>query len=234
MTELTVHPKVVIVEDHDALRESFVEFLVALGYSVFGASCGEELDEYLSEHDCSILILDVGLPGESGFEIAERIRAAHPEMYIVMLTALTDEAHKIQGYSFAEVYLPKPVSGQELVAVVNALRRRIAQENRLHRPVSLDLFHSEVSCEAGCVALNLQEKALLKTLAEAKDGRVPAWRLMEVLDQIQGEEIDKPYLEMQIFRLRKKLNEIVAPRPMIKTERGLGYRLLHQIVLKDK
>lgn len=232
MTEQQMKPRVVIVEDHDALRESFVSFLSANGYLVFGASCGEELDEHLARVECEILVLDIGLPGESGFDIAKRMRVVYPKIFIVMLTALKEERHKIHGYQMADVYLPKPVSGNELLAVANSLTRRLQNEGFKRKIVELDLFNSELKYNKKHVLLNLQERALLKALVEAPEGRVPSWRLMEILDELHKGEVDKSYLEMQVFRLRKKLCDIGAPYPMIKTERGQGYRILHEVDIR--
>jgi DNA-binding response OmpR family regulator len=231
MTEQQANPRIVIVEDHDALRESLVSFLSASGYSVFGFSCAEELDEHLSTAECEIFILDVQLPGENGFDIAKRMRFSHTNAFIVMLTVLNEERHKVQGYVMADTYLPKPVSGKELLAVVNSLTRRLQGEGFRRKIVELDLFNSKLQYNKKHVLLNLQERALLKALVEAPEGRVPSWRLMEILDVLQAGEVDKSYLEMQVFRLRKKLSDIGAPYPMIKTERGHGYRILHEVEL---
>ena len=76
MNATTSRVSVAIVEDHDDLREGFIEFLKDQQFEVSGLSCGEELDEHLALHQPSILILDIGLPGEDGFEISA-IRRAH-------------------------------------------------------------------------------------------------------------------------------------------------------------
>ncbi len=222
-------PRIALVEDHDDLRESFVAYLQALNYPVNGMSCGEELDEYLSTMQPAILILDIGLPGENGFDIAERIRKSHTGLYIIMLTALNSESHKIRGYATADLYLPKPVTPGELSAALLAARRRIDPSHTGNNQLILDLSRSQITCNGKQTTLNHQEKALLKAMAEAKDGKVPTWRLIEIVSHALDTEIEKAYLELQIFRLRKKLQDIGAPTPSIKACWKEGYQLLQPI-----
>lgn len=231
MTLQSIRPRTVIVEDQDDLREAFVEYLKNLGYPVDGLCCGEELDEYLSIHQPSILILDIGLPGENGFEIAERIRKSHPGLYIVMLTVLNSEHHKIRGYATADLYLPKPVTPGELTAALQAASRRIDLSLAASKGLVLDLMHSRIIGNGKHANLNLQEKALLKALAEARDGKVPTWRLIEIVSYTLGTDIEKPYLELQIFRLRKKLQEVGVPSSVIKARWKEGYQLLYPVVI---
>ena len=128
-------PKIAIVEDHDGLRESFVEYLSNLDYDITGLCCAEDLDDYLATSQPAILILDIGLPGEDGFQIAKRLRQSHPGMYIVMLTALANERDKIRGYECgADIYLPKPVSPAELSAAIQAACRRLNLNAAHHNP----------------------------------------------------------------------------------------------------
>ncbi len=226
-------PRIALVEDHDDLRESFVAYLQALNYPVDGMSCGEELDEYLSTKQPAILILDIGLPGENGFDIAERIRKSHTGLYIIMLTALNSEAHKIRGYATADLYLPKPVLPGELSAALLAARRRIDPIHTGNNQLILDLSRSQITCNGKQTTLNHQEKALLKAMAEAKDGKVPTWRLIEIVSHAMDAEIEKAYLELQIFRLRKKLQDIGAPTPSIKARWKEGYQLLQPIEINN-
>lgn len=224
--------KIAIIEDHDGLRNSFTEFLSEQGYAVTGLSCGEELDEYLTQNNPSILILDIGLPGENGFEIAQRIRSAHPLMYIILLTALEKPEHKIKGYqSGADLFLPKPVSANELSAAVQASSRRLLLTAPPQNSLRLHLDQSILSGTSKTVQLNHQEKQILKSLAEARDHKISTWRLLEIASEATGRDIEKNYLELQIFRLRKKLCEAGAPDPAIKSIWKEGYMLLPSIIM---
>ena len=226
--------KIAIVEDHDALRESFIEYLSQQGYPVTGLCCGEELDEHLSHHQPAILILDIGLPGENGFEIAQRIRGAHPHMYIILLTALVKPQDKVRGYECgADIYLPKPVSAAELSAAIQASSRRLLLSEAPASPLRLDIKQSLLMGTGDPIFLNHPEKLLLKSLAEAKDHKVPTWRLLEIASEASGSEVEKGYLELQIFRLRKKLCDVGASRPAIKSVWKEGYMLLQAVEIMN-
>lgn len=226
MNATTSRVSVAIVEDHDDLREGFIEFLKDQQFEVSGLTCGEELDEHLALRQPSILILDIGLPGEDGFEICERIRKSHPKMYIVMLTALAKEGDKIKGYkSGADIYLPKPVSPVELNAALQAAIRRLGITESGSQSLRLDISKSVLISSDKVISLNIPERSLLKALSEAKDGKVPTWRLIEILSAATETEIEKAYLELQIFRLRKKLTEAGAPTPAIQALWKEGYKL---------
>jgi DNA-binding response OmpR family regulator len=90
--------RVVVVEDHLDLRQLFVDALIQEGMDVMAVSCAEELDECLSQGVVHLIVLDVNLPGESGFEISKRIRASDQNINIIMLSARTTEPDRIRGY----------------------------------------------------------------------------------------------------------------------------------------
>lgn len=224
--------KIAIVEDHDGLRESFLEYLRNERFDATGLCCGEELDEYLTHHQPAILILDIGLPGENGFDIAKRIRAPHPNMYIILLTALSKVHDKILGYQCgADIFLSKPVSAPELSAAIQSAGRRLLLTGTPTQKLQLNLAESMLSSQDKSVRLNHQEKLLLKSLAEAKEFKLPTWRLLEVASEATGVDVEKGYLELQIFRLRKKLLEVGTPKPGIKAVWKDGYKLLQEVQL---
>lgn len=227
--------KIAIVEDHDGLRESFVEHLQNEGFNATGFCCGEDLDEYLTHHQPAILILDVGLPGENGFDIAKRLRRPHPNMYIILVTALANESDKILGYQCgADIYLSKPVSAPELSAAIQSAGRRLLLTETPASKLQLHLGASVLKSQQTAVHLNHQEKLLLKSLAEAKDFQVPTWRLLEVVSEATGLDAEKAYLELQIFRLRKKLLDAGATKPGIKSIWKEGYKLLHPVEISSQ
>lgn len=84
--------KIAVVEDHEDLRNLFVGFLNGQSHDVAGFSCADELDEHLADNAVDLMILDLNLPGEDGFSIAQRFRAVHPDLHIIMLTARTAAA----------------------------------------------------------------------------------------------------------------------------------------------
>ena len=221
--------RVVVVEDHIDLRQVFMDELTREGVHAVGVTCGEELDECMAEGGISLIVLDVNLPGESGFDIAKRVRAADPRINIIMLSARTTEADRILGYeSGADFYLCKPVSPAELSAAVKAVKRRVNARISTGTEVVLSILGMTISSEEGVASLSKSDVSLLKALAMAPDYRLPYWRLYEVTER-QANEQAKGQLELQVFRLRRKLAEIGIPENFIKSMRSEGYQLTQLI-----
>lgn len=218
---------IIVVEDHDVLREVTVDFLAARGHDVRGAMDAEELDELMAESPADVVILDVNLPGESGFEICARLRAASERLGIIMLTALGESAHRIQGYDVgADIYLAKPTSQEELAAAVGSLARRASPGWAEGSVAGLTLVGSagEVRGPSGQVMLTEAEVKMLRGLAMASKRQLEYWQLLELLG-MDDDTSAKAALEVRITRLRQKLHQIGAPKPAIRAVRGLGYLL---------
>ena len=225
--------RVVVVEDHQDLREVFIDRLLSEGFDVVGASCAEELDEQLAAAAKHLIVLDINLPGESGFNIAQRLRAGHPSINIIMVSARTEEQDRIHGYeSGADFYLTKPVSPAELSAAVKAVRRRVGAQ--ADAETSLVLSPSGLKLTNGCkdAYLSISDTALLKGLAMAPHLRLPYWRLFEITGRV-ADETAKSQLEIQVFRLRKKMEAIGVPDTFIRSIRGMGYQLTLQIRIEN-
>jgi len=221
--------RVVVVEDHQDLRQVFVDALVDEGMDAMAVSCAEELDECLSAGMVHLLVLDVNLPGESGFDIAKRMRAADPKINIIMLSARTSESDRIQGYeSGAEFYLCKPVSPTELSAAVKAVKRRVLAPDSSGNELALSVSGMCLTHGLGVAHLSRIDVGLLKALAMAPDQRLPYWRLFEVTER-SANELAKSQLELQVFRLRKKLDDIGVAESLIKSIRTEGYQLTQAI-----
>ena len=117
---------ILVIEDHEALREVTLSALGEMGHKARGISSAEALPAELESCVPHILILDLNLPGEDGISLAGRLRRMRPEIGIIMVTARNELTDKISGYeSGADIYLTKPTSLEELAAAVNALSRRI-------------------------------------------------------------------------------------------------------------
>jgi DNA-binding response OmpR family regulator len=221
--------RVVVVEDHLDLRQVFVDALIHEGMDVMAVSCAEELDECMSAGMVHLLVLDVNLPGESGFDIAKRMRAADPKINIIMLSARTSESDRIQGYeSGADFYLCKPVSPTELSAAVKAVKRRVLAPDSSANQLALSVSGMCMTSGSGVAHLSRADVGLLKALAMAPDQRLPYWRLFEVTER-SANELAKSQLELQVFRLRKKLDDIGVSESLIKSIRTEGYQLTQAI-----
>jgi len=121
--------RILVVEDSQALNELLCDALRKAGHEVKGFLDAESLLEYAQLKDTQILVLDIHLPGDSGLQLAERLRPLMPNLGILMLTTDSSNSHRIQGYEAgADYYLPKPVSPDELVGAVESLLRRKQQK----------------------------------------------------------------------------------------------------------
>ena len=220
--------KIAIVEDNDDLRALLMQDLVIAGYFVRGAESAEQLDEIFAANNFDVLIADVNLSGESGYEIAARYKRHNSYLTVVMLTARTSTEDKVKGYeSGADLYLTKPVSNPELLAVIASIARRVNAQKRMPE-ITLNLKNLTLT-GAKSVDLNKQEASMIKALSESPSSNLPYFKLLEVC----GESVDektKAMLEVRIVRLRKKFVEIGVEKSL-RALRGSGYQLLVNVHL---
>ena len=225
-------PRIFIVEDHDLLREELIYHLALNGLAATGVNCGFALDDMLARQASApdIIVLDINLPGENGLQIAQRLRNALPNLGIIILTARIKVADIIEGYGHgADIYLPKPISGEELVNALNTLWKRLTRPMPL--VFRLDPKASLLTAPNGRrVSLSANECLVLAQLAQASDKTLETAQLLMLLTD-EDTELEKSYLEVLISRLRKKIGEIAADPelPLIKAVRGKGYQLAFHI-----
>lgn len=216
---------ILLVEDHDDLREATVAALSAFGHRVRGVDCAEALDDEGADFRADIFVLDLNLPGEDGLSLARRLRIVEPEVGIIMLTARDQAADVALGYdSGADIYVTKPASPEELNAAIQALARRIKPATAAAGQLTLNAQTLRLSGPAGKVDVSDNEALLLAALAKARDHRLDTWQLLEVLGK-PVDELEKRALIVQIVRLRKKLEQAAGREPTIKSIRGAGYQL---------
>ena len=226
--------RILVVEDHDDLRDATVEYLETQGHTVLGMDCAESVDECSELARTDVALLDVSLPGEDGISLARRLREAQPALGIIMMTAHLSDEDKIAGYdNGADIYLTKPVSPQALLAAINALARRLHANPLLAHAAAalkLDMAAQQLESPHGRISLTEPECRVLSGLARASDHQLESWQLIELL----GKDLDhysKSNLEVLIVRLRKKLERAGAPEQGIKAVRGRGYRLVAPVLL---
>lgn len=220
--------KIALVEDNDDLRDLLSRDMARAGYVVHSAGCADDLDDLAATIVFDVLVLDVNLPGENGFEIARRYKQSNPGIYIIMLTARVETEDKVAGYeSGADLYLTKPVASTELLAAIGSVCRRLMKEQPADSEIVLNLREMMLIGE-NAVELNRQEMVILKALSESSNGNLPYYRLLELC----GEDVNatsKATLEVRIVRLRKKLAEAGMAGKVIRAIRGEGYQLLQRI-----
>ena len=215
---------IVLVEDHDALREVTADVLRQAGHKVSAVESAEDLGEVRGEGGVDLFVLDLNLPGEDGLSLARRLRKAHPMVGMIMTTARSEPVDHTQGYaSGADIYLVKPLASETLLAAVKSMARRL-QPSPLE--ASLRLSKSELSLKGDGASVSLQaaEANLLMALIRAPGHQLETWQIAEILGADE-EGVSKAAIEVRITRLRKKLRECGAEAPAIKSLRNVGYQL---------
>jgi DNA-binding response OmpR family regulator len=216
---------VMLVEDHDELREATLEVLSQAGMHALGAGCAEELDDLPCPRAPDVYIIDLNLPGEDGLALAARLRQTRPQAGIVITTARTRLDDRIQGYETgADVYLPKPVDPGELLAVLRALGKRCQLAQAGHAALELDTRQLLLRGPAGQCRLAESETRLLSALASARDQSLERWQVAAQLSP-GAEDINADSLQNRLSQLRKKLQACGVEGESIKAIRQLGYRL---------
>jgi two-component system, OmpR family, phosphate regulon response regulator PhoB len=231
MTAPAVTGERILVVDDEADIVALVAFhLVKAGYRVSTASTGPEAIAAARQERPALIVLDLMLPGASGYDVLEQLRgqAATREIAVLMLTARREEPDRIRGLSLgADDYLTKPFSPQELVLRVGAILRRMTaggvgpSDILMLGPISIDRAEHRVSVDGSPVDLTATEYKLLLILAERR-GRVQSRaHLLETVWEA-APDIQTRTVDMHVQRLRTKLG---AAGELIETVRGFGYRL---------
>ena len=196
-----------------------------------GVESAEALPDEPGLFPIDLLVIDLNLPGEDGISLAARIRAAQPDIGIIMVTARSQVRDRLAGYdSGADIYLTKPTSADELCAAVRALTRRIRPLQVDASALTLHMATMSLHGPAGKVGLSSHEAALLAGFVRARDQQMESWQLIALTEK-DVNEASKKALEVQIVRLRKKLQQVGAQEPTIKAIRGQGYKLCLRLAL---
>ena len=226
MTKAPQQIQVAVCEDNDALRGILTSVLPEFGIRVFGVSSAEALDRLLVEREVDLVILDIGLPGEDGFSASARLLHERPHLGIVMLTARTLVADRVQGLNQgADLYFTKPVDMEELAASLFSLQRRLGRN--VVQPVRpWELHQSQFSLEAPTgvvVELTANEVLLLARLMEVPGTRVDREELYRALDWPSDDNTENR-MGTLISRLRSKVSQAIPAFPFpLRTLHGFGY-----------
>ena len=223
-------PCVLVVDDEPDIVALVAYHLAKAGYRVSTAATGADALDASRRERPSLVVLDLMLPGLSGFDVLEQLRTdeATRDVAVLMLTARREEPDRIRGLSLgADDYLTKPFSPQELVLRVGAILRRVAAPAPTSSdvlqlgPLQIDRAAHRVRVEGADVELTPTEYKLLLLLAERR-GRVQARsHLLETVWEA-APDIQTRTVDMHIQRLRNKLG---TAGDLIETVRGFGYRL---------
>lgn len=221
---------VVVCEDFDSLRDSLRDYLQAGGqWSVRAVSDGQSLRQQLIERVPDILLLDVGLPGESGIDLMQWIRTAYPSVGVVMLSGRSSPSDRMAGWrAGADVYLVKPVDPEEvelaLQAVMARSTRSVVPANPVPGPRLVVARRCLESTDGQCTMLTPRETMALQMLAQSPGVIVESNALREVLWPNDGDDMDyQNALFSLIRRVRRKLETAGLPADAISVIRGRGY-----------
>lgn len=222
--------RVLVVDDEADIVALVAYHLARAGYRVSTASTGHDALEAARREQPALIVLDLMLPGLSGYEVLERLRAdaSTRDIAVLMLTARREEQDRIRGLSLgADDYLTKPFSPQELVLRVGAILRRI-RSTPAEASTALTLGQLEIDTAAHVVRvagepveLTPTEYKLLLLLAERRGRVQERGHLLESVWEA-APDIQTRTVDMHVQRLRAKLG---AAGEMIETVRGFGYRL---------
>lgn len=216
---------IVLVEDNDDLRELMAEVLRAQGHRVIALDCAEAIEDEARGERPDVFLLDLNLPGQNGYELAQRLRAAHPLVGIIIVSARAKLDDKLRAYECgADWYLNKPVAMEELSAALQSFARRQQAGRKEAEAGSMQLVQHTLQGPAASVKLTAAEAVLLTAFARAPSGRLENWQLAELLG-VDTCDFNKASLEVRIVRLRKKLQQAGAPANVIEALRSVGYQL---------
>ncbi|WP_376691331.1 response regulator transcription factor [Wenzhouxiangella sp. EGI_FJ10409] len=218
--------RILVVEDETELRELLGRALKRQGHAVDLAADGTDGLHFAIEYPIDLAIIDLGLPGESGMEIARQVRERELKYPILILTARSDWQDKVEALEIgADDYVTKPFRIEELMARVNALLRRsaghAAPEVRTG-PLTVNLSSQQVELDGESMDLTSFEYKVLEYFM-LHPGQVVS--KMELNEHLYDEDADPDsnVIEVIIGRLRRKLDPEGGWQP-IETLRGRGYR----------
>lgn len=221
--------KILIIDDDEDLSFIILDMLSNYGYAVSCAASGEEAFSLLSKETFHLLLLDINLPDETGFELCAELRKVST-VPVIFASARTGENDRVTGFDIGgDDYLPKPYSMKELLSRVNALIRRtygFSEEERIVRfgTVEVNLTARSVTRNGIPVSLSLREFDLLAYLCEHPNTAVAKEVL---LSSVWGTftTVEPSTLTVHIRWLREKLEENPASPVFIKTVFKVGYML---------
>jgi two-component system OmpR family response regulator len=224
--------RILMVDDDPGIRDVVSDFLTRHGFVVETAGDANEMERILSKGPVDLVVLDIMLPGEDGLAICRRI-AGPDGPAIIMLSAMGEETDRIVGLELgADDYLPKPCSPRELLARIRAVLRRRQEPRSAEGPLGagcafagwrLDLVRRELRSPQGVVVnLSSGEFSLLRAFVERPQRVLTRDRLLDLARGPDTEAYDRA-IDVQISRLRKKLDDGSGGQELIRTIRNEGY-----------
>lgn len=230
--------KILIVEDNDSVLMGLEETFSNEGFEVISTTTGETGLIKTAKHHPDAIILDIMLPGMSGFEMLKKLRDLGINTPLLLLTARDDDTDKILGLNLgADDYVTKPFNPREVIARINALLRRIELQQTGNQPdkkmvpfkfgnVKVDFERHEIHKDGKPVELSYREFRLLEYFIELRGKLITRERLLEDVWEYNTSyyDVSTRTVDNHIWRLRKKLENDPEEPQFIQTIRGYGYK----------
>jgi len=215
-----------VIDDDTRIRTLLKQYLTENGFRVSVAGNAEEARRKLDGLDFDLLIIDVMMPGESGVDLTKALRASK-DVPILMLTALSETDSRIAGLEAgADDYLPKPFDPRELILRINNILRRGGQQQQpkleqvVFGPYTFQIARRELKKSGEPLKLTDREQEILAIFAERAGETIPRHELVA-----NDAEVGERTIDVQINRLRRKIEKDPANPVWLQTVRGIGYKL---------
>ncbi|EFL91029.1 protein PetR [Ahrensia sp. R2A130] len=219
-------PHILVVDDDSRIRELLTRYLAEQGFRVSSASDASEARRQLQGLSFDLLIVDVMMPGERGTDFTRSIRE-DLDVPVMMLTALGETDSRIAGLEAgADDYLAKPFSPRELLLRINAILKRVQTEELpgieqvMFGPYTFSIPSRELKCKGEVVKLTDREREIMVLFAQSAGDVVPR---MELVGEDTG--ANERTVDVQINRLRRKIESDPGNPNWLQTVRGIGYKL---------
>lgn len=219
--------KLLLVEDDSSIVKNLSEYLVSEGFLVTSASGQNEALQKLEQHTFDLVLLDISLPDGNGFSLCSMLKSEY-RLPVIFLTASGDEYSTVTGFELgADDYISKPFRPRELVMRIKNVLRLTGSKGK-----TVSLGAIEVDTEKGKatkngkdIFLSALEYRLLLIFINNRGAVLTRTKLLDSIWDIAGEYVSDNTLTVYIKRLREKLEDEPANPTLIKTVRGIGYRM---------
>jgi two-component system phosphate regulon response regulator OmpR len=222
-----------IIDDDERIRGLLQKFLIRHGFWVTAARDAEHARRILSGLEFDMIVMDVMMPGEDGISLTRSLREGGVSTPILLLTAKGETEDRISGLEAgADDYLAKPFEPKELLLRINAILRRVPADTALNAgpkvlhlgPVRYNVERGEMWRGEELVRLTATESSLMKIFSSCVNEPVSRAKLVEDLGRDTGQAQERA-VDVQITRLRRKIEEDPKQPRYLQTVRGAGYML---------
>lgn len=232
--------RILVVDDEEDIRDLLANYLSGFGFAVATASDGNSMRAEMARDPADLVLLDLGLPGEDGLSLARELRARTPSPGIVIVTGRGQPVDRIIGLELgADDYVAKPFDLRELVARVRSVLRRVRTDAAAAAQVAsdrfdfagwrIDLSSRSLSRPDGAeVPLTTGEFDLLTAFVQHPNKALSRDQLMEIIHGREAGPFDRA-IDVQVGRLRRKIERDPAEPELIKSVRGIGYMLAARV-----